>query len=702
MQVILPDTEWASLAATALVPVQVQRHVHEPLLYTHNTTPLPWLEGTLRHLTDWGDTPKAVTSAIALEFWEQAGLVIVVADVGSAVRAAPVASFLEAPILVDPSTATLEALKTEYALEVGSTGLSLPVPWLKTLRDDMALWRFQLQLYSSRGFHCDYLVVTNPHDIDPGLRLLYPGLSPAAAILAAQHRALVVADNYTVEWEIIDGLARANGESPLYVQGLPRWQRVRQDILGAAEIMEGQGHLPRFVALVGDGFAVPDYYLDLHIEFLYWSQRADNIPSLAPYASLASDLDPQRYVQEDLAVGRLVASDIDRLTRYLARTHHYCRYLPQGDWNESHRTAALSRALVIDGHRLNQPDEGGPPASPDEPFPPAGEMTQAAQEGGFNTSYLTPRNESDASDTNPGMAGLMDLAANSSLVLYNAHGGSLGGPIHFRMEAGIDPLTGEQRNHYVTPDMVAQHPFEIPTVVTVIGCYMGIYAREDEPGQHQVVALLDVGAGAVMAPMTNQAICFWKHSPQGVAAQAHAYLWQNLSAGPMPIGPAFAEAKWTAYQNWRNDSELGDEVDPYTYQLFGDPALVVYHPDHPYPEKRPVDVDIDLAYSGGQVKVDVTVRDPATGEALPAEMEFKLGGRQTTLENGDEFKRPEGNQPLQVTVTVAPVGDSPRVVTAVVGVKGTEKDETPSVSVVWALGPILLVATWCNRRRGWS
>ncbi len=702
MQVRLDGEAWAPQAALALVPVQIQRHVSQPLLFLNATAdPSPLADGAaVKDLDDYGTSASTAMDAIATEFWTAAELVVIADDYEAALWATPLASFLEAPLLIGPSAATLTTLGATEAILVGVDTAPSGVEKLVGLDSQEDVWGFQLLVYQSKGLRCDYMVLTNPTDIDSSAALLYPGLSPAAGILAAQRQAIIITNDYTVDVDALKAFGAGTAEDAAnYAKAEPAWKLVREDVLAAAKFMQDGGHGPAYLAIVGDGFAVPDYYLDFHVQWIYWNAGQHYVPSQGPYAILDEAWNWSVYQEEDLGVGRLVTSTFELLSNYLVRVAHYDRFLPGGAWSTAEREAIFQEALVVDGHRINQPDPGGPPWTADVPWPPAGEMEAAAIAGGFNTTYIVSRNASVFNDTNPTTTTMLEMSVNSSLVLINVHGTSPGGTLYYRIDKGkTDKDTGTF--YTIEADKIREHSFDVPTVVSVVGCNLGTHARWGDPGDHLPVANLDMGAAAYVGNVARQSICYSAVAPYGPCGATQVYTWENITATPQPIGPAYAAAKWEGYETFRNDSSDQEDSDPYVMQLFGDPALVLNHPTKAYPDTKVPELDLQVTYEDGKVKVTTSVTDPASGNNLTPVVQMKLGDGTAKTGATQEFDQPAADSLLEVSVTVTDYED----LTALVGVEGKttgtdgddEDDVAPGVVLTTAC---VLIAVWTYRSR---
>ncbi len=700
LQVRINGEAWAHQAALALVPVQIQRHVSQPLLFLNATGDAsPLADGaTVNDIGDWGTSASSAMDAIAREYWTKAELVVIANDYETALWATPLASFLKAPLLIDPDATVLTTLGTTEAILVGVDTAPTGVEGVMSLGSREDVWRFQLQVYQSKGILCDYIVLTNPTDVDSSAELLYPGLSPAAGILAAQRKAIIVTNDYTVDVDALKAFGSGTSEDAAnYAKAEPAWKLVRQDVMAAAVFMQDMDHEPSYLAIVGDGLAVPDYYLDYHVQWKYWNASQHYAPSQGPYAILDPDWNWSIYQEEDIGVGRLVTSTFELLSNYLVRIGHYDRFLPGGAWSTAENEDIFDEALVIDGHRINQPDPGGPPWSADVPWPPAGEMKTAALAGGFNTTYIVSRNASVYNDTNPTTTTMLEMSVNSSLVLVNVHGTSPGGTLYYRIDKGkTDKDTGTF--YTIEADKIREHSFTIPTVVSVVGCNLGTHARWGDAGDHLPVANLDMGAAAYVGNVARQSICYSEKAPYGPCAATQVYTWQNITSTPQPLGPAYAAAKWEGYETFRNDSSDQEDSDPYVMQLFGDPAFVLNHPTKAYPGTKTPELDLQVTTTGGKVKAVVTTTDPTSGGSLTPTVQMKLGDGETRDGTTVEFDHPKTDSLLEVTVVINGFAD----LVALLGIEGkgdsqdTDDDVAPGLVLTAAC---VLVAVVISRLR---
>ena len=304
------------------------------------------------------------------------------------------------------------------------------------------------------------------------------------------------------------------------------------------------------------------------------------MPADTPYATLRSDVDFSRFVKPDLAVGRIMADSIQDATLLLAKTFFRKEYLPGGKYASLAPEGWEKKAVVYDGHRLNQPDEGGPDASPNEPFHPASEVEGVFKKAGLKADYVFPRDETKKETTRPKAADLFASTSDYGAVQYIAHGD----PPYLRIEAG---KTGKDMKNYLAtgPEFRKRLSFKAPTVIYTIGCNVGTVNAPFKTNEEFIpTSAIHAGAVAFMAPNKCQAICFWRYAPKGPGASQCIYFWENALDKKMPIGQALMDARWRGYNDWKDkqgaaerkgDSDNCIEIDAPSMVLFGDPALCI-------------------------------------------------------------------------------------------------------------------------------
>ncbi|HEX3999942.1 MAG TPA: C25 family cysteine peptidase [Pirellulales bacterium] len=580
----LDRQQWQTLTAACITPVFYNHGGSVPLILDDGTSnPEVAIPATSASVKDFGPDAQAATAAIARKYWKKAETVFAVADYEHALWIVPSASLLSAPILVNPDAATLKALGTTKAVVVGS--IKIPNVEVVALDGKEAVWKFQLRLMNELKIPCDYVIATNPTDtadkLDPNVQ--WPYLSLASAPLAAYRHAIVQTGNYTGDRQKLNDLGVSLGDqadAEKLASVMPVMKRLKADCRAAAKYLISNGQKPRFLAMVGGSKALPHYYIDLHAKYTFWSLSIDYVPSDTPYATLRADVDFTHFVKPDLAVGRIMADNIHDASLMLVKTFFRKQYLPGGRYASLAPQGWEKRAIVLDGHRLNQPDEGGPDASPHEPFHPAGEVAHEFAKAGLAASYVFPRDETNPQSTGLKAPDLFHSTSDYGFVQYVAHGD----PPYLRIESG---RTGKDLKNYLATgaEYRKRLNFKAPTVAYVIGCNVGtVNANFRTNAEYLPPAAIHAGLIAYMAPNKCQSICFWRYAPKGVGADQAILFWDNFLMKKMTVGEALLEAKWQAYQRWApkqsadqssKDSNNCIEIDAPSLVLFGDPALTL-------------------------------------------------------------------------------------------------------------------------------
>ena len=579
----LERAQWQALVAACAVPAFYAAGSATALIFNDGTgTQDIKLPHDVAAVKNFGTDPAAATAALAKKYWKKAETVVMVSTYEQALWIVPTASLLSAPILVAPDAVTLKALGAKKAIIVGEQA-KLSVKETVTLADKQAVWKFQLAALTARNKKCDYVIVTNPHDTDDTLNpnVQWPYLSLATAPLAAYRQALMQTGDYTGDRARLHALGVSLGDAGdkaklEYVK--PAMQKVKDDSYAVEKYLADSGHAPQYLALVGGSIELPHYIIDLHTKYKYWNISIDYVPADTPYATMRTDSDYTRFVKPDLAVGRIMADNIEDASLQLVKTFFRREYLPGGKYATLAPAGWEKKAVVFDGHRLNQPDEGGPDASPNEPFFPASEVQGVFVKTGLKTDYVFPRDETKKDSQGTTAPELFSMTSAYGAIQYIAHGD----PPYMRIEAG---RTGKDMKNYMATgsEFRKRLKFEVPTVVYVIGCNVGcVLAPFKSNDDFLPTSAIHAGAMAFVAPNKCQSICFWRYAPKGPGADQCTLFWDNLLNKKMTIGLAMIGAKWNSYLNWKdkqseadrgNDSDNAIEVDAPSSVLFGDPAL---------------------------------------------------------------------------------------------------------------------------------
>jgi len=573
---------WQALAAVCLTPAFYNAESAVPLIFDDGSEAR---DIALPHdtlvVSALGSDAATATATIATTYWKKAATVFVVDTYEQALWVAPSAALLAAPMLVNPTQATLTALGAQAAVVVGAAKPAVAKVTNLATKEDV--WKYHLGQLTAKGRKCDYIVMTNPHDADSPLNpnVQWPGLSLAAAPLAAFRQAVVQTGNYTGDRARLNALGVSLGDAgdkAKYEYVKPSFLKVKDESLAAIQLVTANGGAPKYLAMVGGAIELPHYIIDLHAKYVFWNIAIDYVPADDPYGCLRSDTDFTRYVKPDLAVGRLMGDGVLDVSLQLVKTFFYKEYAPGGKYAGLAPAGWEKKSVVYDGHRLNQPDEGGPDASPDKPFFPAAEVQQLHAKAGLSGEYVFPRDQTKKDAQGTAAPELFGQTSPYGFIQYVTHGD----PPYMRIEAG---RTGKDMKNYMAtgPEFRKRLDFKAPTIAYVIGCNVGcILAPFKSNDEFLPAAAIHAGAVAFMAPNKCQAICFWREAPKGPGSDQCMVLWENLLQKKMPVGPALVEAKWQGYNNWKDkqfaedrgkDSDNALEIDAPSMVLFGDPAL---------------------------------------------------------------------------------------------------------------------------------
>jgi hypothetical protein len=648
----LDQIQWQVTSAACITPAFFGRIKSTPLLFDDGTEEreisIPHIK---RDITDFGGDAQQASANIATTYWTRAEIVIVAGTYEQVLLSVPVASFLSAPILVTPSQSILGSLGTKCAIVLDDSDVNVDtIIRLKTKED---IWKFQLELYDMKGQVCNYVIMTNPYDTPSDDNIKWKFHSLASAPLAAFRKALVQPGNYTGDRDKIDSIAKATKTiAGTYDEIKPYFYKVKSDSYNTSQFLLDFDHNPEFLAVVGGTYAVPNYFFDYHVSYFYWDAKVDYVASLAPYANLYNDLEYLDYPHEELGAGRILSHSILDSTLQLTRTFFYDEFLPGGKYVNLAPDSWEQKSAVIEGHRLNQPQSGGPPVPNDIPYVPAGEVDMIFTDAGFNETYFLPRNFTQSEDSNMPIGEVLDTALNSSIVLINAHGGLPGEQA--LIEIGLDEEI--QKEYLFTLDKNEAEKRNLPpSVIYVIACETGTTSVDLPMEKYVSLGFIHSGAVAYIAPDTYQTICFWDKAPDGPEANQSMTFFQNLLSQNIPIGKALAEAKWEAYLQWMNVSSVEDDIAGATVLLYGDPAFEPYKPQVPFKEEKRFDIISDyngVFNAGSSFDIKIMASDLDNGQTInDAGISIKFQGKTVSGSKGT-FESPNKKGSYPVTVTL--------------------------------------------------
>lgn len=401
------------------------------------------------YVSDMGNDRTEISMNIAEEFWHDIQTPVIVDNYTNALIAAPLASFLNAPILYDGKE--LDDFLTDWdvssIITVGDCrSYDFPSKSLKTYED---VWYYYLELYPDPN----YIVITNSNDHDITNENIYVHhLSLISAVLASEHNALVMAEDFTVPFNFTSdlgyGLSEAGtgerGNDPPrltesdkeYRQRYNARQAIRIDnwIDRANEFIQANtGEPAKYAALVGDQTTVPMMYIKSPIWFEGVNQEEKGEEYTATdlfYGDIEiklgdgsnnnfdnnyNHISDLLYTQE-IAVGRIVAADSLDASALISRSLGYWDYSYNYNvLNIAEDKAWNRRAWILNSLVTGTSDTG------------AGRHQQGVfTQNGMVTEYWTPRRMVEAEGVvfpNQGnktkaVADLQDVNA----AIYDGHG----------------------------------------------------------------------------------------------------------------------------------------------------------------------------------------------------------------------------------------------------------------------------------------
>lgn len=364
------DEEWQFQAALGFIPAIMGQTIlgdanKNPLVFsTTPDVPTPMkkysdLQPTIQ-ISDLGENANSATIEIATTYWSTINTIVIASNYENALLVTPLAVELNLPIIIDGGK-TENFIRNENiksAITVGNveeySGIGL-----KQMEGINAIWEMYMEILDQNSKACDYIVVTNPYDIDYDNSNLYlPGLSLASGVLAAGHNALIVTGDYTINLTWIQQLGYGLGDAGSGERGADedtitdeeelalqksinnRAREIDEDIDMAVEFLRSYEHTAKFVGLVGGPAALPMLYLKSPI----WYEEVDQDEWGEEYVATDTyygdtdiklkseeELDKNynyEYNSEDLydqemAVGRIVAQNLRDASALVLRSLAY-------------------------------------------------------------------------------------------------------------------------------------------------------------------------------------------------------------------------------------------------------------------------------------------------------------------------------------------------------------------------------------------
>ncbi len=707
--------QWQALVGICTAPAFIHRGSTTPLFFADSNSEVNTIaQKDIKKVTDFGTDAASGSKKVATDYWSKAELVFIVETYEHALWVVPSAAFYGAPILVTPTQETLTTLGTKCAMVVGNGNYNVA----DTIRisEKTDVWEFQLALFESKGVYCNYVILTNPRDTEDTTpeNIKWPFQSPAAAILAAYHSAIIQTGDWSIDRKAFEAVeTKSNPDQTNYDKIKPSFTKLKADSYEVEKYLIDNGHSPEYLAAVGGPYAVPNYIYDIHVDYKYpigTPAKTQYPSSLAAYATLSETVDATVYTKEDLAAGRLAAGNIFDLTNQLMRTFYYREYLSGGDYYSSMPIGWENKASFVDGHRLNQPEPNNLIWDPNLPYYPYEGVNPTFNSAGLTVGYYLPRNESDPYDSNKTIDRLMEETTNYGFFHFMPHGGVT----NLRIEVGVDNVTGRQ-NMFLEASTINELNYKAPTMVYTTCCKGGVWMLDTgyEPDDFITSSFIHAGAVAYIATPEIQSTCFWDQAPHGTATDQAIKFWENVFSGNVPIGKAFRDAKWSVFSTWdsktpKPNSPKTHHVDSISYTLFGDPALELYKPKVKFKDESKFEfkVKVEEIKTDKEFTVEISITDLASGNAVTdATVKVTFAGTEKT---GSivTFKAPNDAGEHELEVMVSKSGYTTAESTAWVQMEKVKKEENgqgfipgfDSLLIMSAIAMILILSLGARKR----
>ena len=392
--VVLDSTEnenrdWQFQAAVTYIPAVMGEKMlageeYRPLVFsTSPAKPRPiakYSDLTTIKISEFGEDTNEASIEIAKQYWASAKTIILVSNYNYALLATPLATLLDLPIIFDGKKTDdfISDMGVKSAITIGKVRNYNNIG-IKHLSSTGDIWEMYVDSLKKNGEKCEYIVVTNPYDInldDPDLYI--PGLSLASGVLAAGRNALLVTGDYTAKLEWIQQLGyglddagsgeRGNDEDNLTDEQELELQlnvnnkavQIDKDISEAVEFLKTYEFSPKYVALVGGPVAVPMMYVKspVWLDSDQEEKGEEYIATDTYFGDLDVNLDSEEdqnknyyydydeLYEPELAVGRIVAQDLGDASALVTRSLGYWDYEfePAGILEINHWS---KRALIV-------------------------------------------------------------------------------------------------------------------------------------------------------------------------------------------------------------------------------------------------------------------------------------------------------------------------------------------------------------------
>lgn len=366
-----------------------------PLYYDTGSSEIPWAvqkifdshEKIDVNMSEYGENAHEVSLKLAVDYFGSSESFILVPDYENALKSVSLGALLQIPIIVDGIYTQDFIDKNDFSNVIiincknnseksDFNGINEII-----LSTDEELWSYILE----NGGGSDYIIATNPNDINPNCEYLINSLSLTSGILAAYYQSIVVTGDWSVNYTWTQQLGYGTGDAGSGERGgdedtLPQEEELElqlsinekailldNEIDNVSNFLKNNGIKPKHLALVGDIAAVPMFYIlspvwyenvdqdekgeeytatdsyfnDLEIIFNLESNMANGSESYIE--NNYYQMDERLYTQE-LAVGRIVARDLLDASSLIQRSIGYWKYEYQSGWE------AYSHASIITGH----------------------------------------------------------------------------------------------------------------------------------------------------------------------------------------------------------------------------------------------------------------------------------------------------------------------------------------------------------------
>jgi hypothetical protein len=379
---------WQYYAALSFVPVVMGEKVVggdqiRPLIFsTSPAKPNPinkYNDLQTIDLSDYGEDANEASINIATEYWTSINTIIISSDYEHALLASPLATLLDVPIIIDGKKTNnfIKESDIKSAITVGKAKNFKNIG-IKHLDTRMDIWEMYLDELGKTGDECDYIVITNPRDINYYDTDLYiPGLSLASAVLASGHNAIITTGDYTVDIEDIrklgyglgDAGSGERGSSPdniteeeeevLWTKINHYSTRIDNDIDTAYDFLKMNEQPVKYVGLVGGPAALPMVYIKSPIwwEDVPQDEKGEEYVATDTYfgdtdiklGDSNDQINNYYYNNEDLYnqelnTGRIVAQNLGDATALVTRSLGYWNYEFEGGYLPNHWSR---RALIV-------------------------------------------------------------------------------------------------------------------------------------------------------------------------------------------------------------------------------------------------------------------------------------------------------------------------------------------------------------------